>query len=134
VTQQQTCGQGLADNSALPARMAEVTGLLADVLELHLPTLDLTDPLSRREHDVYQDLVGRYRDVAVRMREAAHRMAGFRDLPMGSHDLEKAADPRMAETFAEFIRRKRELRELLQGTEAVDSQIMSALRGAVTES
>lgn len=130
MTQEQTCGQGLAENSALPARMADVTGLLADILELHLPSLDRTDPLSRREYVVYQELLAAYRDIAARMRETAQRMAGYRDLPMGRHDPKAAADPGMADTFAHFVRVKRELRDLLQGTEAVDGQILSAMRAA----
>jgi hypothetical protein len=130
VTEEQTCGQGLADNSALPARMADVTGRLADILELHLPSLDLTDPLSQREHDVYRELLGVYRDIATRMRETAQRMAGYRDLPMGRHDLTAAADPRMVETFSDFVRGKRELRDLLRETEAMDDQMLSAMRAS----
>ena len=130
MTQQPTCGQGLAGNAALPAGMAEVTGLLADILELHLPSLDLTDPLSRREHEVYQGLFIAYREVADRMRETAQRMAGYGDLPMGRHDLKALADKRMVETFEEFARRKQDLLTLLQESAAADAQILTAMRSA----
>jgi len=127
--QQQTCGQGLADNAALPAKMAEVAGLLADILELHLPSLDLTDPLSQREHEVYQELLLGYRESSARMRETAQRMADQRDLPMGRHDLQAAGSPQMAETFIQFVQRKHELLKLLQDNEPVDAQILAAMKG-----
>ncbi|HEX6684351.1 MAG TPA: hypothetical protein VF062_16230 [Candidatus Limnocylindrales bacterium] len=130
MTQLQTCGKGLADTAALPARMAEVTGLLADILELHLPSLDLTDPLSQREHDVYQELFRGYREIAARMSETAQRMAGYRDLPMGRHDLQAAASPAMAATFEKFVQRKRDLLALLQELDVEDGQLLEAMRGA----
>lgn len=129
IEEQQTCGRGLADTAALPAKMAEVTGLLADILELHLPSLDLTDPLSQQEHVVYQQLLLGYREIATRMRETAQHMAAQRNLPMGRHDFQAAAGPRMAETFAQFVQRKHELLRLLQDGENADAQILAAMKG-----
>jgi hypothetical protein len=115
-TQEQTCGIGLAENSALPGKLAEVTGRMADVLELHIPTLDLSDPHSREERDAYQQLVDEYRQISARLRRTATQMAGYRDLPMGRHDLEAAADPRTAEAYGAFVRAKQELLALLAAT------------------
>jgi hypothetical protein len=129
VDSEPTCGQGLAYNAPLPAKMAEVTGLLADILELHLPSLDLTDPLSQREFEVYQELLSWYREISGRMRETARHMADQQDLPMGRHDLQAAASPQMAQTFATFVQRKRELLALLQQAEADDAHILAAMGG-----
>jgi hypothetical protein len=116
MTQEQTCGTGLAEHSALPAKLADVTGRMAEVLELHIPTLDLTDSRSREELIAYQRLVNEYRQISVRLRHAATRMAEYRDLPMGRHDLEAAADPQRAEAYAAFLRSREELFTLLQAT------------------
>ena len=37
-----TCGKGLAERSALPARLSALAAAIADVLERHQRTLDLT--------------------------------------------------------------------------------------------
>jgi hypothetical protein len=34
--EEQTCGQGLAENSVLPAQLAEVTEAMADNLQVHM--------------------------------------------------------------------------------------------------
>jgi hypothetical protein len=47
-----TCGEGLAQRSALPARMSALTAAMAEVLETHQQTLDLTDDNARAEHRV----------------------------------------------------------------------------------
>ena len=47
----QTCGKGLAENSALPQKPSELIAALAGVLERHTKALDLTDENSRKEHE-----------------------------------------------------------------------------------
>jgi hypothetical protein len=49
----QTCGKGLAEHSTLPARLSELTGAMAENLELHQTTLDLTDENARKEYGAY---------------------------------------------------------------------------------
>ena len=41
--EQPTCGKGLAENSALPSLLADVTGGMVDVLEAHMRALDTGD-------------------------------------------------------------------------------------------
>jgi hypothetical protein len=41
--EQQTCGKGLAENSALPAKLGELTDAFAEILEAHREALDPTD-------------------------------------------------------------------------------------------
>jgi hypothetical protein len=82
-----TCGQGLAEHSKLPAKLAELLAALAENLELHQRALDLTDPNSRAEHIAYQKLEHAFRKIATELGAAAKAMAGYRDLPMGKHDM-----------------------------------------------
>jgi hypothetical protein len=112
--QQPTCGQGLAENSPLPAKLAELTASLAENLEVHLQALDLGDANARREHEVYLELARRHRDVAARLAAAGEQMAGQRDLPMGRHDQQAMSSPEVAEAFERFVNRKQELLALLQ--------------------
>ena len=49
-----TCGKGLAERSALPARLSALAAAIADVLERHQQTLDLADDNARAEHTAYQ--------------------------------------------------------------------------------
>ena len=39
--EQQTCGKGLASNASLPDKLGALTGAVADILEAHMPALDL---------------------------------------------------------------------------------------------
>jgi len=110
-----TCGKGLAANSVLPARLADLMSARAEVLERHLRALDLTDPASRIESDAYAQLVRVHRDVARALEGLAQQMAGYRDLPMGRHDLKVMADPEgQLEAFQRFVGVERELLGLLQ--------------------
>jgi hypothetical protein len=49
--EQPTCGKGLAENSAVPAKVAELIAALAGSLEVHMKALDLEDASSRKEFD-----------------------------------------------------------------------------------
>ena len=83
---QPTCGKGLAENSLVPARMAELIAALAEVLEVHMKALDLADASSRKEFHAYRKLATEYGELADRLEATAQQMAGYRDLPMGRHD------------------------------------------------
>src|SRR5436190_1573918 len=74
---QQTCGKGLAEHSVLPAKLAELITSIAKNLELHMETLDLTDPDSRREYNAYQKLVYEHREIADQLKETAVEMEGY---------------------------------------------------------
>src|SRR5688500_4687843 len=109
-----TCGSGLADHSRLPAKLAELTAAVADVLEHHLATLDLTDEHSRREEAAYRSLVAQHRRAAGELQAIAEEMAGYRSLPMGRHDLEALARPDAMRPFASFVRLEEELLALVR--------------------
>jgi hypothetical protein len=53
---QRTCGQGLAENSALPAKLGEMIGALTGNLEAHMKALDRKDKNARKEHDAYREV------------------------------------------------------------------------------
>jgi hypothetical protein len=85
--EQQTCGKGLEQNAVLPAKLSELAAAMGAVLQAHIPSLDLTDERSLKEHGVYQRLVADFRQVAVQLEAIARQMGGSRDLPMGRHEV-----------------------------------------------
>jgi hypothetical protein len=109
-----TCGQGLAENSVLPAKLGELTDSMAEILEIHVGALDLRDNDSRREHEAYRELAQEHRKTAAALRETARRMAGYRDLPMGAHDMGVMSSPRAVAAFENFVKLEEELAALLR--------------------
>ena len=109
-----TCGKGLAEHSAVPAKIAELLKALAENLEQHMPSLDLDDNNARQEHDAYSKLSREYRKVATQLEATASAMAGYRDLPMGQHDMQVLSGPEVFESFKNFVRIERELLSLLK--------------------
>jgi hypothetical protein len=126
---QPTCGKGLAEHSALPAKLAELENELAENLELHQKTLDLSDENARKELDAYVKLARKHRSIAAQLRETARQMSGYRDLPMGRHDDRALADPKLVEAFERFVQVEGELLTHLQGALERDRQMLAAARG-----
>jgi hypothetical protein len=127
---QTTCGQGLAGNSAIPAKLAQVTGSMAAVLETHLQALDLNDEDSRREQAAYLNLAQEHRAVTVQLRALAEEMAGYRDLPMGKHDQNAMSSRQVIDAFERFVTAERELLALLQARVEQDHRMLSDVRTA----
>jgi hypothetical protein len=121
---QPTCGKGLAAHAPLPAKLAELTAAVADVLAGHMPSLDLTDERSRAEHEAYAALVHEHRAAAEQLRATAARMAGSRDLPMGRHDVAVLSTPEAMAPFARFVRLEEELVALLRARLAQDRAML----------
>jgi hypothetical protein len=113
VEEQQTCGQGLAENAALPARLAEVIEAMADVLRVHLQALELDDEPAREEHAVYLHLVEEQRQAGGRLRAVAAEMAAARDLPMGRHDAQTMRSPEVGDAYQRFVKARHQLADLL---------------------
>jgi hypothetical protein len=131
---QLTCGKGLAENSALPAKLGDLTESMAEILEIHMGALDLEDNDSRREHEAYRELVRDYRRIAAAFRETARRMTGYRDLPMGGHDTSVMSSPRAVEAFEKFVKLEQELLAMLQKRLEADRVMLSEMRGTSTRS
>ncbi len=125
---QQTCGKGLAGNSALPAKLGELISAMAGNLEAHRKALDLTDQNSRAEDAAYEKLLKELREVAAQLSVTASDMARYRDLPMGRHDEKAMTHPRVREAFENFVQHKRELWELLEQTEERDHKLLEVMR------
>src|SRR6185503_6685624 len=96
-----TCGKGLAEHSVIPAKLGELIAALADNLELHIPTLVLSDPNAKLEHE--------HRAIAERLTAVASHMAGYRNLPRSAHDQRALLDPKRAEAFDRYVNIEREL-------------------------
>jgi len=128
--EQPTCGKGLAQHSALTAALGELVAATARVLEVHMKALDLTDEHSKREYDAYRELASAHRRIAIELAETAHRMAGYRTLPMGRHDLGAMMSPAPRHAFAGFIEHEEALATLLRARLAQDKAMLSAMSGA----
>src|SRR5215216_5577242 len=111
ISDQQTCGKGLAENSVLPAKLGELISAMAENLESHRKALDLTDEHSRAENEAYEKLLKDLRQTAAQLSVTASEMAGYRDLPMGRHDPEAMTHSRVGSAFQKFVQNKRELLE-----------------------
>lgn len=127
-----TCGRGLAEHSAIPAKIAQLIAALAENLEAHQPTLDLTDERSRRELDAYVTLAREHRAIAARLREAAERMASYRDLPMGRHDEGALGGPAVIDAFMTLVRVERELLALLHASAERHEAMLAGADGGGT--
>jgi hypothetical protein len=127
--EQQTCGRGLAEYSALPAQLAEVTEAMAENLRVHMQALELDDEPARQEHAVYLRLVEEQRQAAGRLQAVAAEMAAARDLPMGRHDEEAMTSPEVGVAFRRFADAKRELLVLLQRMAEQDQQLLAQMNG-----
>jgi hypothetical protein len=125
MAEQPTCGRGLAEHSALPAKLADVIESLAVNLERHIPTLDLTDENSRMERDIYRHLAAEHRAIADQLRATAARMASYRDLPMGRHNEKALADPQLIEAFRAYVDAEQELHTLLAASLQRDRGMLS---------
>jgi ABC-type glycerol-3-phosphate transport system substrate-binding protein len=88
-----TCGTGLAANAVLPAKLGDLLGATAEVLERHSAALDRTEPAGRAELEAYTALVRAHRAIARDLAGLAQQMAGYRDLPVARHDEAVLADP-----------------------------------------
>jgi hypothetical protein len=125
--EQPTCGMGLAENASLPAKLGELTSAVGEILEVHIPSLDLTDQRSRNERDVYQKLVEDHRRAGLQLEKIGRQMAGLRDLPMGRHEEAAMASPAVRRSFQRFVQVEQELLTMLQQRLEQDRQMLAAM-------
>ena len=124
-----TCGKGLAERSVLPARLSSLSAAMADILERHQQTLDLTDDNAGTELDAYRVLARDYRAAASHLRATAERMAGYRDLPMARHDVRALSGAENREALANLIARERDLVALLENWIDRDQTMLAGMSG-----
>ena len=125
-----TCGKGLAENSAISARMSEVIAAVAANLEAHMPVLDLDDPAARTEHEVYATLARRHREVAASLHALSGEMAGQSDLPAAPHDDAETVRPEILAAFEQLVRAEDALLDLLKETGARNTGVLQQMRRA----
>ena len=128
--EQPTCGKGLAENAALPWKLGELAAAMGAVLETHVPSLDVTDENSRKEHDVYQRLVSEFRQAAGQMEAIARQMSASGDLPMGRHDMAVLGSEAVLRSFERFVQSEQDMLTMLQRKFEGDQQMLATMRGA----
>lgn len=126
--EQPTCGKGLAENSILPWTVGNVISGMAENLAEHMKALDLDDANAKAEYHAYERLVGQLRQAAAELHVTASEMAGYRDLPMGQHDMAILTRPAVRETFGKFMHYKDDLSKLLDQTAERDAQLLEMMR------
>jgi short-subunit dehydrogenase involved in D-alanine esterification of teichoic acids len=127
---QPTCGQGLAERSALPAKLGELAASLADNLEVHTRALDLSEQNAKEELAVYQKLVQQHRAIAAQLETVGEDMAGYHDLPMAKHDLEAMSSNAVVTAFDRYVKVEQELLGLLERRVEEDQAMLVEMRRA----
>jgi hypothetical protein len=127
-----SCGPGLADSSVLPARQGEVLAALAEVLKAHTEALVLTDPAARTEYEAYTQIWQEQAHIAGLLAKTAADMEGYRTLPPAEHDETVLASPRAMDAFRRLVAAKRNLRALLEASEAEDAEMLAQMAAGST--
>lgn len=122
-----TCGEGVAQHAAIPAKLGVMIEGLAETLTLHRKMLKLDDESARKEDEVYSDLAARWTEIARQVREAAELMLAQRELPMGAHD-ENAWGPDNLEAFAKFVRAQGQVLALLRLAQEHDERMLRSMQ------
>jgi hypothetical protein len=124
----QTCGQGLAEHARLPLALAELFAGVAQNLELHVDTLDLTDEHARTERDVWLGAAAEHRSLAAQLRATGELMAQQRDLPMARHDEQALSAPAVIAAFERFVTAEQAVAALLADWVERDRAMLSRAR------
>ena len=113
MNEQLTCRKGLAQHSALQAKLGDLIDATASVLELHMAALVISDQQTRPERDAYEELARAHRQLATELHATARRMAGYRNLPSALHDMAALSSPENTIAFRRFVTHEEELLALL---------------------
>jgi hypothetical protein len=132
MTDERTCGQGLAERSLLHTRIGALLGAMAEVLDVHTTALDTTDQRAAAERDAYRRLVAEHRELAARLKALGDEMAGYRALPMGRHDWQVLASPPAVDALERLTRREDEALGLLQQHLSEDQGFLGQMRAPDT--
>ena len=131
MSEQPTCGHGLAANASLPAAMGNVLAGMAQNLDAHQGALEASDPAARQELIAYVTLIAEQRQTADSLRATAEHMSGYRDLPMGQHDMQRMTTPQVLDAFRAFLTAEQELLELLHGRIERDRAMLEIITSTV---
>ncbi len=126
--EQTTCGQGLAENSILPGKLGELAAAMAETLDVHMRMLDVNDPQSKQEYEVYYQLANEQRETAARLLATANEMAGARELPMGRHDFTDQLRSQLLDAFTKYVHVEQELLTLLEQQSEQDQAMLAEMQ------
>jgi hypothetical protein len=126
---QQTCGTGLAENSVVPEKLANLAAAMAEVLERHTHALILADENAKTELDAYTKLVGEWRAIAANLQSVAAHMTACHDLPMARHNAQTMASADVRGAFRTLVGTKQELVTLLRDQAEGDQRMLSEMDG-----
>jgi uncharacterized protein YhfF len=125
---QRTCGEGLAEQARVPAKLAQLIACLAENLELHCSTLDTTDEHNKREHEVYSKLADQHRRLSGQLEAAGAELGAHRQLPMGPHDEEALSARKVVEAFEAYVRLEEDLCALLLERTEQNRKLLAEMR------
>ena len=115
MSEEPTCGEGLAQHAELPLLVGELMGSVAANLSAHVLGLVSGDENTRHEKHVYEHLARRLREAEALLHAIGTEMAAQRDMPMGDHDFQalSSGEPidaleRMTRVEAELVARLHE--------------------------
>ena len=128
--EEQTCGKGLAEHSALPAAVGEIMASTARVLEVHMKALDPSDENAKRELDAYRELAAAHRRIAIELGTLAERMGSYRTLPIAPHDMTVMMSPAPRHAFAGLVAQEERLVDLLQSRLERDRTMLAQMSHA----
>jgi hypothetical protein len=132
VEEQPTCGNGLAQNTVVPAALAAVAAGMAQNLEVHTRALDHGDAAAREERGVYERVAQSLRSAAAELQAAAQEMASAVRLPMGAaHDMAAITTTDALDAFEGYVAAEDDLRRLLDARRADNEQMLAAIRAEV---
>lgn len=109
MTEEPTCGEGLAEHALTPELIAALMNAVADNLITHLPMLSAADGDTKHERRVYEHLSTRHREAAAMLQALATEMAELQDMRMGQHDLEAMSPDDMTRALESLIRAEAQL-------------------------
>lgn len=109
MTEEPTCGQGLAQHASIPRLLVALMNAVADNFITHLPMLAAGDEATQNEKRVYQHLSRRHREVAAMLQAIATEMEELVDMPMGEHDVEATSPDDMIKALESMIRAEEQL-------------------------
>lgn len=115
MSEESTCGHGIAEHAALHGRLSSLLETVGLNLELHLGSLDPADEASKPEYAAYTALVQQHREISRRIRSLADLMASYRDLPMANHDPSVLGSRQVIAAFESLVSEQEQLVELLRG-------------------
>jgi len=125
----ESCGDGVAQQSILAEKLADLTAAMAAVLEVHQGALDLTDPSTQAELEAYQKVVHALRASAAQLKATALQMAASRHVPMGRHDEAAMSSPETLKAFTDFVTAEQELLTLLQDAVEEHQRMLAEMQG-----